>query len=116
MSQEVLQVVHEKDPWIEEAGDIPCHHESSWPNIEEDAVNIADKKVRRKSWHAIKFERKRRKGVVEPGSPGEARQKRPSWWNIFAAAQQWPRYVRGDFADCETRGRFWVRPFRGKAR
>ncbi|XP_023310478.1 nuclear receptor coactivator 7 isoform X3 [Anoplophora glabripennis] len=91
MSQEVLQVVHEKDPWIEESGDIPCHHDASWPNIEEEAVQMADKKGRRKSWHAIKFERKRRKGVVESGLPGEARQKRPSWWNIFAAANQWPR-------------------------
>uniref|UniRef100_V5GP38 Oxidation resistance protein 1 n=1 Tax=Anoplophora glabripennis TaxID=217634 RepID=V5GP38_ANOGL len=94
MSQEVLQVVHEKDPWIEESGDIPCHHDASWPNIEEEAVQMADKKGRRKSWHAIKFERKRRKGVVESGLPGEARQKRPSWWNIFAAANQWPRSRR----------------------
>lgn len=83
-------MVHEKDTWIEESGDIPCHHEAGWPNIDEEAVQM-DKKGRRKSWHAIKFERKRRKGVVEPGSPGEARQKRPSWWNIFAAANQWPR-------------------------
>ncbi|KAJ8916220.1 hypothetical protein NQ315_016359 [Exocentrus adspersus] len=88
---QVLQVVHEKDPWIEDAGDLPtCHHDATWPTIDEEAVQMADKKHRRRSWHAIKFERKRRKGVVEPGSPPEARQKRPSWWNIFAQA---PRYV-----------------------
>lgn len=70
-------------------------HENSWPNIDDDVPEMIDKKSRRKSWHAIKFERKRRKGVMEEspeGSPGEARrEKRPSWWNIFAA-QQWPRY------------------------
>ncbi|XP_015835717.1 oxidation resistance protein 1 isoform X2 [Tribolium castaneum] len=84
MNPEVLQVVHEKDPWIEE---------SKWDTIEEEVTEIVDKKSRRKSWHAIKFERKRRKGVVEPGSPPEARQKRPSWWNIFGG-QQWPRSRR----------------------
>ncbi|XP_063918186.1 oxidation resistance protein 1 isoform X4 [Zophobas morio] len=82
MNSEVLQVVHEKDPWIEDP---------SWNTIEEEVPDIVvDKKSRRKSWHAIKFERKRRKGVVEPGSPPEARQKRPSWWNIFGG-QPWPR-------------------------
>ncbi|XP_049822529.1 nuclear receptor coactivator 7 isoform X3 [Aethina tumida] len=89
MNTEVLQVVHEKDPWIEETAYVARRHDSSWPNIEEEVVQIVDKKARRKSWHAIKFERKRRKGVIE-GSPPEARQKRPSWWNIFAP-QQWPR-------------------------
>ncbi|XP_068904187.1 oxidation resistance protein 1 isoform X6 [Tenebrio molitor] len=83
MNPEVLQVVHEKDPWIEDP-------DGTWHGIEEQVPEIADKKSRRKSWHAIKFERKRRKGVVEPGSPPEARQKRPSWWNIFGG-QQWPR-------------------------
>lgn len=86
-------MVHEKDPWMEESTEIPCH-DATWPRIDEEPVELVDKKARRKSWHAIKFERKRRKGVVEPGSPGEARQKRPSWWNIFAAAQQWPRSRR----------------------
>ena len=77
-------MVHEKDPWIEDP---------SWNTIEEEVPDIVvDKKSRRKSWHAIKFERKRRKGVVEPGSPPEARQKRPSWWNIFGG-QPWPRYT-----------------------
>lgn len=90
MNTDVLQVVHEKDPWIEETAYVARRHDSSWPNIEEEVVQIVDKKARRKSWHAIKFERKRRKGVIE-GSPPEARQKRPSWWNIFAP-QQWPRY------------------------
>jgi hypothetical protein len=88
MNPEVLQVVHEKDPWIEDP-------DGTWHGIEEQVPEIADKKSRRKSWHAIKFERKRRKGVVEPGSPPEARQKRPSWWNIFGG-QQWPRYGRGN--------------------
>ncbi|XP_049822528.1 nuclear receptor coactivator 7 isoform X2 [Aethina tumida] len=92
MNTEVLQVVHEKDPWIEETAYVARRHDSSWPNIEEEVVQIVDKKARRKSWHAIKFERKRRKGVIE-GSPPEARQKRPSWWNIFAP-QQWPRSRR----------------------
>ncbi|XP_068904184.1 oxidation resistance protein 1 isoform X3 [Tenebrio molitor] len=86
MNPEVLQVVHEKDPWIEDP-------DGTWHGIEEQVPEIADKKSRRKSWHAIKFERKRRKGVVEPGSPPEARQKRPSWWNIFGG-QQWPRSRR----------------------
>lgn len=94
MNPEVLQVVHEKDPWLED-GIVPTHeHDASWPNIvEEEAMvpEMTEKKSRRKSWHAIKFERKRRKGVVETGSPPEARQKRPSWWNIFGG-QPWPRY------------------------
>ncbi|XP_032676389.1 oxidation resistance protein 1 isoform X2 [Odontomachus brunneus] len=52
------------------------------------------KKGRRKSWHPLakppKVDRKRRKGVVAPSQTGsteglypQARQKRPSWWNIF---------------------------------
>ncbi|XP_057666585.1 oxidation resistance protein 1 isoform X13 [Diorhabda carinulata] len=93
MSQEVLQVVHEKDPWVEETTITLRQHDGSWPKIDEDVPTVLDKKSRRKSWHAIKFERKRRKGVTEEspeGSPGEARQKRPSWWNIFAN-QPWPR-------------------------
>ncbi|XP_057666576.1 oxidation resistance protein 1 isoform X8 [Diorhabda carinulata] len=96
MSQEVLQVVHEKDPWVEETTITLRQHDGSWPKIDEDVPTVLDKKSRRKSWHAIKFERKRRKGVTEEspeGSPGEARQKRPSWWNIFAN-QPWPRSRR----------------------
>lgn len=85
MNSQVLHVVHEKDPWIVEE-DV----EKQWFD---NSPPVADKKSRRKSWHAIKFERKRKKGVVEavPTLP-EVRQKRPSWWNIFAG-QQWPRYV-----------------------
>ncbi|XP_050515358.1 oxidation resistance protein 1 isoform X2 [Diabrotica virgifera virgifera] len=93
MSQEVLQVVHEKDPWVEETTISLREHDNSWPNIDEDVPSILDKKGRRKSWHAIKFERKRRKGVIDgspDGSPVEIRQKRPSWWNIFTN-QPWPR-------------------------
>lgn len=93
MNPEMLQVVHEKEPWIEEELEKPTR----WPSIEEDVVHvreIVEKKGRRKSWHAIKFERKRRKGVVESdgASSNMVRQKRPSWWNIFAP-QQWPRYT-----------------------
>lgn len=85
MNSQVLHVVHEKDPWIVEE-DV----EKQWFD---NSPPVTDKKSRRKSWHAIKFERKRKKGVVEavPTLP-EVRQKRPSWWNIFAG-QQWPRYV-----------------------
>ncbi|XP_065172063.1 nuclear receptor coactivator 7 isoform X11 [Atheta coriaria] len=92
MNSEVLHVVHEKDPWIVE-------EEPAWFVVEQevaitaDGGGIHDKKARRKSWHAIKFERKRKKGVVESSTPPEARQKRPSWWNIFAN-QQWPRSRR----------------------
>ncbi|CAG9839023.1 unnamed protein product [Diabrotica balteata] len=96
MSQEVLQVVHEKDPWVEETTISLREHDNSWPNIDEDVPSILDKKGRRKSWHAIKFERKRRKGVIDgspDGSPVEIRQKRPSWWNIFTN-QPWPRSRR----------------------
>lgn len=65
------------------------HPEGSWPNIkdiEEDEVVLPDKKGRRKSWHAIKFEKKRRKELDDQfGSPPQARrEKRGSWWNIFA--------------------------------
>ncbi|XP_071052796.1 oxidation resistance protein 1 isoform X2 [Onthophagus taurus] len=82
MSSQVLHVVHEKDPWIVEEDD-------HW--FEENSNENAEKKTRRKSWHAIKFERKRKKGIIENAPPiGEVRQKRPSWWNIFAG-QQWPR-------------------------
>lgn len=111
MSQEVLQVVHEKDPWIEDkAAIVTRRHDSSWPSIEEEVPEIVAKKGRRKSWHAIKFERKRRKGVVDPDSPGEARQKRSSWWNIFAT-QQWPRSRRASQdAGSVTRENFpWMR-------
>ncbi|KAK9870390.1 hypothetical protein WA026_007955 [Henosepilachna vigintioctopunctata] len=87
MNTEVLQVVHEKEHWLDES---PLTREDSWPNIQEEVAVIIDKKARRKSWHAIKFERKRRKGVVDPNTPPEARQKRPSWWNIFGSSQ-WPR-------------------------
>lgn len=47
-------------------------------------------KGRRRSWHVVKLERKRRKGVTSPSAlsdneaPPKAREKRPSWWNIFA--------------------------------
>lgn len=90
MNSEILHVVHEKDPWIVEE-DV----EKKWFASQEDNSTIQDKKGRRKSWHAIKFERKRRKGVVEAQLPEDAppqarREKRPSWWNIFAG-QQWPR-------------------------
>lgn len=91
MSQEVLHVVHEKDTWlIEEDVTGNANDKNQWIVTEE----ISDKKGRRKSWHAIKFEKKRRKGVVDDGSLPDVRQKRPSWWNIFAA-QQWPRSRRG---------------------
>lgn len=94
MNTEVLQVVHEKEHWIDESPipPLPRGREESWPNIQEEVSIIVDKKSRRKSWHAIKFERKRRKGVVDPSTPPESRQKRPSWWNIFASSQ-WPRYL-----------------------
>lgn len=82
MNAEVLQVVQEKEPWI--VDEKPTTEKAAWIAENE---GVVDKKGRRKSWHAIKFDRKRRKGVIEP----EARQKRPSWWNIFAG-QQWPRY------------------------
>ncbi|XP_011140266.1 oxidation resistance protein 1 isoform X7 [Harpegnathos saltator] len=62
----------------------------------EDRAQVAQeaKKGRRKSWHPLakppKVDRKRRKGVVAPSQTGsteglypQARQKRPSWWNIF---------------------------------
>lgn len=90
MNTEMLQVVQEKDPWIVEEGVVSSQHEKSWITLDEDSPPPIDKKGRRKSWHAIKFDRKRRKGVVEPGTPTEARPRRPSWWNIFAN-QQWPR-------------------------
>lgn len=64
--------------------------------ISEDRSQAAQeaKKGRRKSWHPLakppKVDRKRRKGVVAPSQTGsteglypQARQKRPSWWNIF---------------------------------
>lgn len=96
MNPEMLQVVHEKEPWID---DELVEKPTRWPSIEEDVahvreIHVVEKKGRRKSWHAIKFERKRRKGVVESDgtSSGDVRQKRPSWWNIFAP-QQWPRYT-----------------------
>ncbi|XP_044750372.1 nuclear receptor coactivator 7 isoform X3 [Coccinella septempunctata] len=92
MNTEVLQVVHEKEHWIDESplATLPRGGDEPWPNIQEEVTIIVDKKSRRKSWHAIKFERKRRKGVVDPSTPPESRQKRPSWWNIFASSQ-WPR-------------------------
>ncbi|KAK3913638.1 GTPase Der [Frankliniella fusca] len=48
-------------------------------------------KGRRRSWHVAKLERKRRKGVTSPTAlsdseaPNKPREKRPSWWNIFAS-------------------------------
>nr|CAH7760992.1 unnamed protein product [Callosobruchus chinensis] len=109
MNQEVLQVVHEKDPWLEErrrrrASPPPA---AMGVGVVSDVVGAAaQKKGRRKSWHAIRFERKRRKGslaVAEEEAEevaasvgqeeGFVRQKRPSWWNIFAG-QQWPRSRR----------------------
>lgn len=91
MNTEVLSVVQEKDPWIVEE-DSP-RNEKSWITLgdDDDSPPPVDKKGRRKSWHAMKFDRKRRKGVVDAAvQQPEARQKRPSWWNIFAG-QQWPR-------------------------
>lgn len=96
MNTEVLQVVQEKDPWIVKEGVVSTHGDdrAAWISLHEETTATVDKKGRRKSWHAIKFDRKRRKGVVEQGAPPvEARQKRPSWWNIFAN-QQWPRYTQ----------------------
>uniref|UniRef100_A0AAR5PJY8 Oxidation resistance protein 1 n=1 Tax=Dendroctonus ponderosae TaxID=77166 RepID=A0AAR5PJY8_DENPD len=83
MSQELLQAVPEKI--------ILRHPEGSWPNIkdiDEDEVVLPIKKSRRKSWHAIKFEKKRRKEMEDQfGSPPQARrEKRGSWWNIFGGA------------------------------
>ncbi|XP_025833666.1 oxidation resistance protein 1 isoform X2 [Agrilus planipennis] len=46
-----------------------------------------NRKGRRKSWHALKFDRKRRKELQEHGSFPELRRKRHSWWNIFANQQ-----------------------------
>lgn len=90
-----LQVVREKDTWIQETTiPVPLRsHENSWPNIEDEVPEMVDKKARRKSWHAIKFERNRNKSVSQdsPLASPPRREKRPSWWNIFAA-QQWPRY------------------------
>ncbi|XP_060518597.1 oxidation resistance protein 1 isoform X3 [Cylas formicarius] len=80
MSQKMLQVVPEKE--------LRKYREGSWPDIksiQEEEEEYVDKKARRKSWHAIKFEKKRRKGVAESNSPPVARrEKRGSWWNIFA--------------------------------
>lgn len=106
-------MVHEKDPWIEETTiQVPMRpHENSWPSIEDVVPEMVDKKSRRKSWHAIKFERKRRKGIAEDspeGSPREARrEKRPSWWNIFAA-QQWPRYEHKKFISYVIKLNIWL--------
>ncbi|XP_050307322.1 oxidation resistance protein 1 isoform X13 [Anthonomus grandis grandis] len=88
MSQEVLQVIFKAVP----EKMILRHPEGSWPNIkdavdEEETEVIPDKKGRRKSWHAIKFEKKRKKDVIEDqfGSPPQVRrEKRGSWWNIFS--------------------------------
>ncbi|CAH1962599.1 unnamed protein product [Acanthoscelides obtectus] len=110
MNQDMLQVVHEKDPWagLEDNRDMRRRRRVSTPSmLRVDAASDAmaaqaQKKGRRKSWHAIRFERKRRKGslaVAEEETEDDAaavpeegfvRQKRPSWWNIFAG-QQWPR-------------------------
>ncbi|KAK9730099.1 LysM domain [Popillia japonica] len=109
MNSQVLHVVHEKDPWIVEE-DV----EKQWFD---NSAPVTDKKSRRKSWHAIKFERKRKKGVVEavPTLP-EVRQKRPSWWNIFAG-QQWPRTRRAsqDIGRVTNRNADQI-PFRSKSR
>ena len=66
--------------------------------LENERVLQADnegKKGRRKSWHILakppKLDRKRRKGIAgvpsqtgsTDGLHAQARQKRPSWWNIF---------------------------------
>ncbi|CAG9814336.1 unnamed protein product [Phaedon cochleariae] len=118
MSQEVLQVVHEKEPhrWSEEATITLRQHEGGgveWPSIDEDLPTLLEKKGRRKSWHAVRFERKRRKGVVEGASPegspgGTGRQKRPSWWNLFVN-QPWPRYAgRGISGRGLLVGGMWV--------
>ncbi|CAH1962600.1 unnamed protein product [Acanthoscelides obtectus] len=113
MNQDMLQVVHEKDPWagLEDNRDMRRRRRVSTPSmLRVDAASDAmaaqaQKKGRRKSWHAIRFERKRRKGslaVAEEETEDDAaavpeegfvRQKRPSWWNIFAG-QQWPRSRR----------------------
>lgn len=97
MSQEILQVVHDKDPWIieEDVVSSQVSDKKQWI-VDEPATSPIDKKVRRKSWHAIKFEKKRRKGVVDQNVLPDVRQKRPSWWNIFAN-QQWPRYLFSKF-------------------
>uniref|UniRef100_A0A1Y1KL46 Oxidation resistance protein 1 n=1 Tax=Photinus pyralis TaxID=7054 RepID=A0A1Y1KL46_PHOPY len=92
MSQEVLHVVHEKDPWIIEE-DVTTRASDTKQWIVEEKNTLTDKKGRRKSWHAIKFEKKRRKGVVDESGLADVRQKRPSWWNIFAT-QPWPRSRR----------------------
>ncbi|KAG7202614.1 hypothetical protein KM043_009799 [Ampulex compressa] len=64
-------------------------------NEERMQMDLEAKKGRRKSWHPLakppKLDRKRRKGVAtvsaQTGSTeglyAQARQKRPSWWNIF---------------------------------
>ncbi|XP_016837980.1 oxidation resistance protein 1 isoform X4 [Nasonia vitripennis] len=77
-----------KDDDEQEAGE----KEASSPSDESTPLEYA-KKGRRKSWHPLagkppKVDRKRRKGVAAPevGSTEglyNARQKRPSWWNIF---------------------------------
>lgn len=63
--------------------------EDSAPEVKD----LKDPKGRRKSWHPLakppKVDRKRRKGVAVVPQVGSAdgiyvRQKRPSWWNIFA--------------------------------
>ncbi|XP_076760220.1 TLD domain-containing protein mustard isoform X8 [Xylocopa sonorina] len=58
-------------------------------------ADVEGKKARRKSWHILakppKLDRKRRKGIAgvptqvgsADGLYAQARQKRPSWWNIF---------------------------------
>ncbi|XP_076284047.1 TLD domain-containing protein mustard isoform X5 [Lasioglossum baleicum] len=67
------------------------------PEVLEDerTQDLEEKKGRRKSWHPLakppKIDRKRRKGIAgvptQVGSTDglytQARQKRPSWWNIF---------------------------------
>ncbi|XP_076659735.1 TLD domain-containing protein mustard isoform X8 [Halictus rubicundus] len=62
---------------------------------DERTQDLEEKKGRRKSWHPLakppKLDRKRRKGIAgvptQVGSTDglytQARQKRPSWWNIF---------------------------------
>lgn len=99
MSQEILQGVHEKDSWIVEECAERSWFEDGSPSAKQ--TMILEKKGRRKSWHAIKFERKRKKGIVETVPEAPARQKRPSWWNIFGN-QQWPRY--GIAPECARKG------------
>lgn len=122
MNPEVLHVVHEKDFFDDSpSSKTILNNNRRWSSItEEDGISTtvvaelsvtnttlpidiksaSDKKGRRKSWHAIKFERKRRKSslkiepdIGEGGEDGDGisppllphRPKRHSWWNIFGS-------------------------------